>query len=112
MVRGSRTAQIPRSQRRTPKDMKGKVTRADMAMGIINKLYVIERQIKSLTMAEIYQGRQQKSLSILKQLNKWLAQQLPRVDKGGLTGEAMPYLHNQWEKLIVYRPVEAQQYIG
>lgn len=85
-----------------PKDMKGKVTRADMALSFINKLYVIERQIKSLTVAEIYQARQQKSVPILNQLNKWLAQQRPRVDKGGLTGKAMTYLHNQWEKLMVY----------
>ncbi len=53
-------------------------------------------------MAKIYQARQQKSVPILNQLNKWLAQQRPRVDKGGLTGKAMTYLHNQWEKLIVY----------
>jgi transposase len=85
-----------------PKDMKGKVTRADMALSLINKLYVIERQIKSLTVTEIYQARQQKSVPILNELNKWLAQQRPRVDKGGLTGKAMTYLHNQWEKLIVY----------
>jgi hypothetical protein len=74
-----------------PKDMKGKVTRADMALGFINKLYVIERQIKSLTVAEIYQARQQKSVPILNQLNMWLAQQRPRVDKGGWTGKAMTY---------------------
>jgi transposase len=88
-----------------PKDMKGKVTRAEMALGFINKLYVIERQIKSLTVADIYQARQQKSVPILNQLNKWLAQQrhkVNKVDKGGLTGKVMTYLHNQWEKLMIY----------
>ena len=85
-----------------PKDIKGKVIRADMALSFINKLYVIERQIKSLTVAEIYQARQQKSVPILNELNKWLAQHRPKVDKGGLTGKAMTYLHNQWEKLNVY----------
>jgi transposase len=78
-----------------PKDIKGKVTRADMALSLINKLYVVGRQTKSLTVTEIYQARQQKSVPILNELNKWLAQQRPRVDKGGLTGKAMSYLHNQ-----------------
>jgi transposase len=85
-----------------PKAMKGKVTQADMALGFINKLYVIERQIKSLSVEEIYQARQQKSAPILSKLKKWLDKNRPRVDKAGLTGKAMTYLHNQWEKLEVY----------
>jgi transposase len=85
-----------------PKNMKGKVTKADMALSFINKLYVIERQIKSLSVDEIYQARQQKSVPILNKLNQWLTTNQSKVDKGGVTGKAMTYLHNQWEKLIVY----------
>lgn len=81
---------------------KGKVTKADMALSLINKLYMIERQIKSLSVAEITQARQQKSVPILNKLKKWLDNNRPRVAKDGLTGKAMTYLHNQWEKLVVY----------
>lgn len=38
----------------------------------------------------------------LNELKTWLELNRPRVDKGGLTGKAMTYLHNQWEKLMVY----------
>jgi transposase len=85
-----------------PKAMKGKVSKADMALGFINKLYVVERQIKWLSVDEMYQARQQKSVPILNELKTWLELNRPRVDKGGLTGKAMTYLHNQWEKLMVY----------
>ncbi|MFT6776588.1 MAG: hypothetical protein ACJAV1_000500 [Paraglaciecola sp.] len=36
-----------------------------MALSFINKLYVIERQIQSLTVAEIYQARQQARMPVL-----------------------------------------------
>ena len=85
-----------------PKSKKGKVTKADMALSFINKLYVIERQIKSLGTDEIHQARQQQSVPVLNKLRKWLDTNRPRVDKDGLTGKAMTYLHNQWEKLEVY----------
>jgi transposase len=39
---------------------------------------------------------------ILNELKKWLELNRPRVDKGGLTGKAMTYLHHQWEKQMVY----------
>jgi hypothetical protein len=32
----------------------------------------------------------------------WLTANKPRVDTDSLTGKAMAYLHNQWDKLIVY----------
>jgi transposase len=85
-----------------PRAMKGKVNKADMALGFINKLYVVECQIKLLSADEIYQARQQKSVPILNELKTWLQLNRPRVDKDGQTGEAMSYLHNRWEKLMVY----------
>lgn len=85
-----------------PKSKKGKVTKADMALSFINKLYVIERQIKSLSVEEIYEARQQQSVPVLNKLRNWLDTNRPGVDKDGLTGKAMTYLHNQWGKLEVY----------
>jgi transposase len=51
-----------------PRAMKGKVTKADMALSLINKLYVVERQVKLLSADEIYQARQQRSVPILSEL--------------------------------------------
>ena len=39
---------------------------------------------------------------MLNKLKKWLGNNRNKVTKDSLTGKAMTYLHNQWEKLIVY----------
>jgi transposase len=85
-----------------PKIKNGKATKADMALSYINKLYSIEREIKSLSVEEILAARQDKSLPILGKLKKWLEINQSKVPKESLTGKAMTYLHNQWEKLTVY----------
>ena len=46
--------------------------------------------------------RQKNSIPILNKLKAWLAINKPRVAKDSLTGKAMTYLPNQWDKLIVY----------
>jgi glutathione S-transferase len=38
----------------------------------------------------------------LNKLKKWLENNREKIAKHSLTGKAMTYLHNQWEKLIVY----------
>lgn len=85
-----------------PKGANIKVTKADMALSFINKLYSIEREIKTLSADEKLENRQQKSLPILTKLKKWLGENRSRVAKDSLTGKAMTYLHNQWGKLNVY----------
>ena len=85
-----------------PKKANNKVSKADMALSYINKLYVIERNIKSLSANEKHQARQKQSIPILNKLKKWLDVQRPKVVKDSLTGKAMTYLHNQWDKLTVY----------
>ncbi|WP_143869684.1 IS66 family transposase [Catenovulum sediminis] len=85
-----------------PKSKKTKVSKADMALSYINKLYVIERNIKSLSADGKYQARQAQSVPVLNKLKKWLDVQRPKVVKDSLTGTAMTYLHNQWDKLTVY----------
>ena len=85
-----------------PKGAKVKVTKADMALSFINKLYLIEREIKQLSDAEKLSVRQQKSQPVLENLKQWLDKHRSRVAKDSLTGKAMTYLHNQWEKLTVY----------
>lgn len=85
-----------------PKGAKVKVTKADMALSFINKLYLIEREITLLSHDEKLTVRQQKSQPILDELKKWLDRNRSRVAKDSLTGKAMTYLHNQWDKLNVY----------
>ncbi|PCH93576.1 MAG: IS66 family transposase [Gammaproteobacteria bacterium] len=90
------------AQKALPKGKKIKASKADMALSFINKLYKIEREIKASTGAKKLAVRQEKSVPVLNKLKKWLEINQPRTAKDGLTGIAMTYLHNQWERLNVY----------
>jgi len=88
-----------------PKPKKGKphkASKADHILGLINTLYMIERQIKTLSAAEKFQQRCQRSLPVLNKLKAYLDDHQHQVPKDGLTGKAMTYLSNQWDKLMVY----------
>jgi transposase len=88
-----------------PKPKKGnphKASKADHILGLINTLYMIERQIKTLNAAEKFQQRCKRSLPVLKKLKAYLDDHQHKVPKDGLTGKAMTYLSNQWDKLMVY----------
>jgi len=93
------------AQKAQPKAKKGKnrqPSKADRALSFINKLYMIERQIKLLSIEEKHQQRQERSLPVLNKLKTYLEDNQHKVLKDSLTGKAMTYLSNQWEKLIVY----------
>lgn len=95
---------VEASKAAKPKD-KGKqvkLSKADMALSMINKLYVIEREIKDLSVADRYQIRQKHSIPQLIEFKAWLEKNAPRVTKGSLTRKAMDYTLNQWEYLIGY----------
>ncbi|WP_157964744.1 IS66 family transposase [Algibacillus agarilyticus] len=53
------------AQQAQPKKGKSKVSRADMALSYINKLYLVERDIKNQSPEQIFQVRQNKSIPIL-----------------------------------------------
>ena len=84
------------------KTKKTKITKADMALSLINKLYLIEREIKGASREKKHVTRQEKSLPQLKKLRQWLDNNSHKVPKDTLTGKALTYINNQWEKLIVY----------
>lgn len=90
------------AQKAQPKGKKAKASKADMTLSFINKLYAIEREIKTLSFDEKLKTRQEKSVPVLDKLKKWLETNKPRIAKDSLTGIAMTYLHNQWKKLTVY----------
>jgi len=90
------------AQKAQPKGKHQKVSKADVALSKIGKLYWVERQIKMLSNAEKYQQRQEKSIPILNDLRAWLDLNKSKVPKDSLTGKAFTYLDRQWPKLIIY----------
>ena len=84
------------------KGKKPKTMKADVALGYINKLYAIERQIKEASESERYRIRQELSLPQLDALKIWLETNASKVVKGSLTRKAMEYTLNQWDCLVGY----------
>jgi len=84
------------------KSKKAIVSKADMALSHISKLYAIERQIKELSVTERYRIRQELSLPKLEAFKTWLEAHVGKVMKGSLTRKAMEYTLNQWPYLIGY----------
>lgn len=81
---------------------KSAVTKADMALNFIGKLYGIERAIQDKSPEERYTARQRDSLPILAQLRTWLDKTLGTVLPKGALGRALQYLDNNWDKLLRY----------
>ena len=79
-----------------------KVSKADVALSHINKLYAIERQIKELSDSERYRIRQELSVPRLDTLKTWLEANAGKVAKGTMTRKAMDYTLNQWPTLVGY----------
>jgi transposase len=79
-----------------------KVSKADVALSKIRKLYAIEDSDKSQSPQERYEQRQQLSLPILKDLKSWLEKNINKLPKDSLTYTAMYYTLNQWDSLIGY----------
>lgn len=90
------------AQKAQPSDKHKNVSKADIAVSKIAKLYAIERQIRHLSDEQKYQQRQEHSIPLLNDLRQWLDVNKNKVPKESLTGKAMTYLDNQWAKLIRY----------
>ena len=86
-----------------PAKKKGdKVSKADMAIGKIRKLYLIEEKIKDLASEQKTVQRQRLSQPVLDDLNLWLQKNIKRVPKDSLTWIAINYTLNQWDELVGY----------
>ena len=79
-----------------------KVSKADVAIGKIRKLYLIEDRIKDLAPEQKKAQRQILSRPVLNDLKGWLETNSQRVPKDSLTWIAINYTLNQWESLIGY----------
>jgi hypothetical protein len=86
-----------------PAKKKGqKVSKADVAIGKIRKLYAIEDRIKDLEPDQKTEQRSKLSRPVLDDLKTWLQINSARVPKDSLTAKAIQYTLNQWELLIGY----------
>ena len=81
---------------------KGKVAKADVALGHIRELYAIERKIADRSPQERYRARQALSVPKLEAFKAWLTKNQSRVLTGSLTRKAIDYAINQWEFLTGY----------
>ena len=81
---------------------KGKTGKADQALAWIQKLYLIEKQIKDAPPDQRYSARQQQAKPIIDDIKTWLDKSLLHVPPKTALGKALQYLHNQWERLIGY----------
>lgn len=81
---------------------KAGVSKAEVALGYIGKLYAIEREQRESSDSERYQARQSRSVPLLAQFKAWLEDNLGKVMKGSLTRRAMEYVLAQWPYLVGY----------
>ena len=81
---------------------KGKVGKASVAVGLIAKLYAIEKSIKEQDAETIYLMRQKQSVPQLHKIRQWLDKTLHNTLPKGLLGKALSYLDKNWDKLTIY----------
>lgn len=81
---------------------RGTVSKADVAIGMIRKLYRIESKIEGLEPEQKREQRQQLSVPLLNDLKAWLEKNANRVPKDSLTHTAIQYMLNQWDLLVGY----------
>jgi transposase len=84
------------------KHPKGRTGKAHQGLAFIQKLYRIERDIRDLSETERHQRRQDEARPIVEELRRWLTKSLPQVPPKSATGQALNYLHEQWETLVRY----------
>jgi len=76
--------------------------RAQQGLALIQQLYRVEAGAKTGSADARYALRQDKAIPILAHLRAWLDKSLPQVPPTTATGQALQYLHNEWDKLTAY----------
>ena len=71
-------------------------------LSFIQALYRVEKQARSMTPQQRYAYRNVQAKPILDKLRSWLDDTLPQVPPKGAVGNALRYLHEQWDKLTCY----------
>ncbi len=78
------------------------MTKAQQGLDLIRVLYRIERKIADEPAEERYRIRQELAKPQLEKIRVWLDASLNSVPPQSLTGKALSYLDNQWDRLIRY----------
>jgi transposase len=87
----------------TPAKKRGQsVSKADVAISKLRKLYAIEGRIKDLEPVEKTEQRQLLAQPVLDDLKTWLQTNASRIPKDSLTYKAIRYTLNQWDCLVGY----------
>jgi len=79
-----------------------KVSKADMAISLITKLYAIEKTLKEANAETRWQIRQQQAVPQLQKIRALLEKTLHSTLPKGLLSKAVSYLDKNWQKLNVY----------
>lgn len=85
------------------KDFKGEI-KAKTGLKLINDLFRIEREDigKEASLAERLKIRQNKSKPIIDELKKWADETAPTLPPKTLSGSAVRYMLERWEKLVIF----------
>ena len=75
---------------------------AHQMVGLIGKLYAVERRLKDLSPAERKRERDVQSRPILDAIKTWLDDKAPRVPPQSLLGKAIAYTLNLWPQLTIF----------
>jgi transposase len=76
--------------------------KAHRGLALIQKLYRVEKQARTLTPEDRYAHRERHARPVLDELRSWLDETLLQVPPTSATGKALNYLNNEWGKLIRY----------
>ncbi|MFB3078594.1 MAG: IS66 family transposase, partial [Lysobacterales bacterium] len=76
--------------------------KAQWGLALIQKLYRIEKQARTLSPEARHEHRQRHARQLLDEMRCWLDEALPQVPPTSATGKALNYLNNEWPKLIRY----------
>lgn len=85
-----------------PKTKKDTPCAAQEGLNFCNKLFAIERELHDVTAEERYTKRLEKSRPVLDQFKTWLKYQRQRITPKSVTGMAVQYCLNQWDKLEAF----------
>ncbi|SPP32618.1 hypothetical protein ARAF_2959 [Arsenophonus endosymbiont of Aleurodicus floccissimus] len=77
-----------------------KVGKAIWALGLIQKLYRIEKTCQGLSPEEIYRRRQSEARPLMEEFEAWLSK--TKVLPKDYLGKAIGYCQKQWPKLMHY----------
>lgn len=88
------------AQKSNPKSKK--TSKAGVVVGLIAKLYGIEKRMKEESSENTYKIRQQESVPQLQKIRDWLDKTLHSTLPKGLLGKALSYLDKNWSKLTIY----------